>query len=617
MPKRLTLKDYFSESQLFNRRIITSTLLVSLLALSLIIRFVYLQVIEHKRYIILSHHNQVTLLPIAPNRGLIYDRHGVLLAENLPVFSLEIIPDHVKDPKETITQLKKIINISNDDIEQFYKSIKQHRPFEPIPLKLKLTEEEVASFYVNQYHFPGVVVNARLIRHYLMGSALSNVTGYVGRINAEDLRHIDTANYGDTNFIGKVGIEKYYENELHGKVGYQQAEVDAGGHIFRVLKRIPPIPGDDLYLTIDSRLQIAAIKALGKERGAIVAIQPKTGQVLALVSHPSYDPNLFVTGINAKDYQKLQNSPAKPLYNRAIRGRFPSASTIKPFFALEGLDSHIITPNTTIKDPGWFKLPNNNHIYHDWKPGGHGLVNVSKGLIVSCDTFFYQLAVNLGITRMVDILNRFGFGRVTSIDLAEEMPGLVPNPTWKRGALGTSWYTGDTIILGIGQGFMLTTPLELANATATLANRGQHFKPELMLSLKHPDATETQTEPLLKDSVMLNNNQAWGVVIDAMQKVITSTLPWGTGYSFGRNPAYTIAAKTGTGQVYSFARNHVAQDQLPKHLRDHSLFIAFAPVENPEIALAVIVENSPIAPIVARKVMDYYLITEKNQIEAP
>ncbi|MCK4869577.1 MAG: penicillin-binding protein 2 [Gammaproteobacteria bacterium] len=616
MPKRLTIKNPQQEKRLYLRRLIVASLAIFVLTIILLTRLIYLQLIKNDQYVTLSQQNQLELLPIEPNRGLIYDRNGTLVAENIPVFSLDIIPDHAKNIPETIKKLRKIINIDPNDIQQFYKLLKQHRKFEPVPLKIKLSEQEVAKFYIDQYRFPGVIVNARMIRKYPLGEDLASVVGYVGRIDPIDLQNVDSANYSASNFIGKTGIEKYYENLLHGQVGYQQVEVDAGGHIVRTVNKIPPTPGNNLHLTIDSKLQAVANKALGKERGAVVAIQPKTGEILALVSNPSFDPNLFVKGISSKDYSKLQGSPDKPLYNRTIRGQYPLASTIKPFIALQGLDSNTVTPDYTIWDPGWFQLPNSQHVYRDWKRGGHGYTNITKAIIVSCDTYFYNLAIALGIQKIDDILERFGFGSKTGVDMPNELSGLVPTPAWKARYQGNSWFKGDTVISGIGQGYMLTTPIQLAVATATLANRGTRYKPFIVKTTATPGGQVAHTKPLQLDPVMLQHKKNWNIIINAMQGVVKSTDPWGTGrLSFGNNHAYSVAAKTGTAQVRGQTErdeNEVGQSNIPKRLRDNSLFIAFAPVHHPKIAIAVVVEHSHIAGIVARKVLDYYLLTEKK-----
>jgi penicillin-binding protein 2 len=443
-----------------------------------------------------------------------------------------------------------------------------------------------------------------------MGGTVSHILGYVGRINTEDLEDIDSTNYRATNYIGKLGIEKFYEDELHGTVGYEQAENDASGQPVRVLNHIKPIPGKNLYLTIDVNLQIAAEEALAGNRGAIVAIQPQTGQILALVSEPTYDPNLFVAGISNQEFQALQQSQDKPLYNRALRGLYPMASAIKPFFALSALDNGVTDNRYFISDPGWYQLPNNSHRFHDWKRHGHGRVNLSQAIISSCDTYFFDLAHKMGIKRMDDILHQFGFGQLSGIDIGEELPGTVASPAWKRKTKDLPWYEGDTIISGIGQGSMTATPIQLAHGVATIATRGVRFVPHLLLK----EQTGKQVEPqalITLDPVTLQHEESWNTIIQAMQDVITS--PSGTGYRFGKNMSYTVAGKTGTGQVFSIKKrdkneNAVPQMDLPEHLRDNSTFIGFAPVDKPQIAVAVIVENSVLAGNIARKVLDYYLL---------
>jgi penicillin-binding protein 2 len=607
------LKNYNQEKNQFKNRVIKAILWITALIVILIIRLFDLQILQYKLYINLSEHNQLDFLPIEPNRGLIYDRNGILLAENLPLFSLSIIPESIQDIQNTINKLKTIINITPDNIQQFNKALKQKRRFEHVPIKFKLSQEEVAIFYLNQYHFPGVVIETQMIRHYPLDKITASVLGYVGRINQQELKNIDTSNYSATHFIGKIGIEKYYEKQLHGKTGYKVAEVSATGRIVRILKTIQPTPGNTLFLTIDSKLQKVAQDALGTERGAVVAIDPNNGEVLALVSFPSFDPNLFASGINSTAFNELQFSSDKPMYNRATLGLYPLASTIKPFIALQGLDTGIITPNFKISDPGWFKLPNVKRPYRDWIYHGHGIVNVTKAIIVSCDTFFYTLALKLGIEKIDAILMRFGFGNKTKIDIAEENSGIIASPKWKASHKGMRWYIGDTIISSIGQGFMSATPLQLASGVAAIAMHGKRFQPHLLLATKKEDGMLIKQEALPLTPVTLNHPNNWDIVIDAMQGVITN--PMGTARPrFGSIPKYTVAAKTGGGQLFHHKIVNENPDpesdlNIPKHLRNHNLFIAFAPVEKPKIAIAVVTENSIIAPQVARKVLDYYLIT--------
>lgn len=606
------LKDYQSETKVFKQRLLQATIVVAILICVLWFRLAYLQIIEHQYYQQLATQNQLEMFAIDPNRGLIYDRNGVLLASNTPTFTLSIIPDYVSNTNDIITELSKIIAFNESHLRQFHKALKQHKKFAHIPLKYKLTQSEVETFFANQFRFPGAVIDATMVRRYPFGEITANVIGYISKINQQDLKTTEINNYTINSFIGKIGIEKYYEEELRGKIGFQKVEIDATGHIVRNLKTLNPTPGNNLYLTIDSNLQIAAQQALGNERGAVVVIDPNNGEILALVSNPSYDPNLFAYGIDIESFQQLQNSPDKPMYNRAIRGLFPLASTIKPFIALTALDTNTIDNKYTITDPGWFKLPNTQHPpYRDWQPRGHGEVNLTKAITVSCDVFFYTLAVKLGIEKIDNILQRFGFGQKTGIDLGEELSGIVASPKWKITNTGKPWYLGDTVLSSIGQGFMLATPLQLANATAIIANRGVRYQPHLLL--KRQTASGVIIEQQLQDlsPIVLKNKQNWDIVINAMKHVTSHRT--GTAYNhFGPNLPYTIAGKTGTAQLFRHRFNEenatFETANIPKKLRNHSLFIAFAPIDRPKIAIAVVVENSITAPIVAKKVLNYHLL---------
>lgn len=616
MRKRVPIKNHQQEKQLITNRSAVAIIIFGLMILTLTARLAYLQIYKHRVYSTLSRQNWLDLVPIEPTRGLIYDRNGVLLANNLPVFSLDIIPYKTNDLDRTLVELGKLIQLTDNDISEFRKQLRQHRRFDELPLKFRLSEEEVARFTENQYRFPGVFIKGRLLRSYPQSTTFSHVLGYVGRINTQELKSIDQVNYSASNYIGKIGIERYYEKALHGNVGYQQVETDASGKAIRILKEIKSQPGKNLYLTIDSNLQLAAEKSLKGLRGSIVAIDPSNGQVLALVSNPGFDPNLFVTGISRKDYKELQQSLDKPLFNRSIRGLYPPASTIKPFIALKGLDSETITPDDTIEDIGWFQLPNYSHRYHDWRPRGHGTVDITRAIIQSCDTYFYRLADTMGIRKIDDMLNDFGFGTATGIDLNDELSGVVASPEWKRYSKHTSWYDGDTIISGIGQGYMQSTPLQLATATAALSMRGQRYLPYLMLGEQEPDGTFIAQPPISLDPIELEDDGDWEIVIKAMQGVVTS--PQGTGFRFGRNHTYTIAAKTGTAQVVAKrgSGNEVDnQSNLPERMRDHHLFIAFAPADKPKIALAVITENSNSAVVAAKNVMDTFFNTQKPDSE--
>lgn len=606
MPKYITIKEYLVEAELYTRRILVVFFMVFVMAVLLVFRLFSLQVLQHDRYTTLSKQNLLKIEPIEPKRGLIYDRNGILLADNIPAFNLEITRTQVKNLKKTIAALKKILPISDNEINAFNKLIAHRRRFEPVPLKIKLNETQIAKFYVNRYQFPGVDIHARLIRRYPLAEKLAHVVGYVGRINATELAKVEPAEYSATNTIGKIGIEKYYEDTLHGHVGYQQVESDATGHAIRVLKHISPESGDNLYLTIDARLQYIAQLALRGKRGALVAIDPNTGQVLAMVSMPSFDPNPFVTGITSKMLHELYTADNQPLYNRAIHAQYPPGSTIKPFISLAGLAYHATYPNRTIEDPGWFRIENSKHIYHDWKPGGHGIVNLRKAIIVSCDTYFYDLAERLGIKHISAMLHLFGFGELTGIDMPNELTGVIPNKQWKEKHRHAHWFKGDTINSIIGQGYMLSTPLQLASATATLATHGHRLQPTMLLKKNAVDGSVTQQQPIELDDVDLMGS-SWRYVIQAMKGVIEAR--GGTGFRFGRHAPFSTAAKTGTSQVASkrYDDYHTKLEDIPEHLRDHSLFIAFVPVENPQIALSVIVENdSHAAVVVARQVLDYY-----------
>jgi penicillin-binding protein 2 len=597
-----TFQDPYLLKRHFRRRLLGIVIFMVVLILLLLIRLFYLQVAQHKYYTTLSRNNSISLVPIAPTRGLIYDRNGVLLAKNMPVYNLNIVPDETPDIANTIKELQQFIQISPEDVDLFYKELKQKHAYEQVPLKIKLTPTEVAQFAVNRYRFPGVDIKTAMVRYYPFANDLVSVLGYVGRINENDLKNLDTSNYAATNYIGKIGIEKYFETQLHGTVGYQQVETDASGEEVRVLKRTPSVHGQNLYLTIDSQLQEASLQAMKGFRGSVVAIQPATGQVLAMVSTPAYNPNMFVDGISAADYHALQVSKEQPLFNRAIRGQFPFGSTIKIFFALAGLAGGYVDPNATMYDPGYFKI--GGHVFHG--EAKNVTVNLVKAIEVSSDTYFYKLALKMGIDNMDNILEEFGFGQYTHIQMGEELPGLVASPDWKMKTEGKRWYAGDTLNSGIGQGAMLTTPLQLASAAATFAERGQGFQPTLLYKVVNPDGSTYTPTPIAKPPIDIKPN-VWETVIKGMVDVVRG--PEGTAWRFGK-PSYSVAAKTGTAQVFSLRGAKYILANVPKHLRDNSMFVAFAPVKNPQIAIAVAIQNSPSAPVVARKVLDFYLLQQ-------
>lgn len=599
------------ESQMQQFRLSLLVALLTVCSLILVLRLAYLQFSQYKRYATLSLKNQMSIIPIAPPRGIIVDKNGIVLAENVPVYVLEAVPERIKNLTETLEKLKQLLpSITDDDIDNFNHARSQNHGYVPIPLKLKLSQEEVAVFASNQYQFPGVNIKARLMRYYPLAEITSHFLGYVGRISEQELQQVNNTNYRATNFIGKAGIEKYYEDLLHGQVGYQQVETDVSGRTLRVLSKQTPISGAKIVLTIDSRLQKVAYQAMQDKRGAVVAMNVKNGDILAMVSSPSYDPNLFVNGISNKDYQLLSNTQDRPLFNRAVRGLYPPASTVKPFIAIAGLEKGVVTPDTTIYDPGWYRLPGVRHIYHDWKRTGHGVTNIKRAITVSCDTYFFQLGNKMGISAIEDMLSQFGYGQLSHVDLYEEAPGLVPSPAWKRSSKGVSWYPGDTLITAIGQGFTLASPLQIANAAASLSQHGRRFRPHLLSKARDDHGKIHPFVPVEEYPIQLKNNENWTIVIEAMRQVLVSNE--GTGYRFGRNTPYTLAAKTGTAQVFGGNQYEKKRNtKIPEALRDHSVFMAFAPVEKPEIALAVLVENDVVASNVARKVMDAYF-EQKN-----
>ncbi len=614
MARRITLKDHLRETHIFTGRVIVAGILLLMLSLGIAGRLFYLQIISHEHFTTLSKNNRIRIEPIPPGRGLIYDRNGVLLAENLPSFTLELIPEQIKDIPATISELKKIIQINPADEQRFLKSKKNKRRFESIPIRYRLNEKELARFAVNRHRFQGVEIAARLTRHYPMGEIASHAVGYVGRINEEELQNIDIVNYSATTHVGKVGIEKAYEEELHGTVGHQQVETNAQGRRLRVLESTPPVPGKNLYLSIDIRLQRVANELLRGQKGAIVAIEPDTGEVLLLASSPTYDPNLFVNGIDPATYKSLTTSSDKPLFNRALRGLYPPGSTIKPLVGLAGLEYRRISKTDSIFCKGWYTLKNDDRKYRDWKKGGHGTVDLHDAIVESCDVYFYDLALNLGIDQFHEFFSRFGFGEPTGIDLKGERSGLLPSREWKRANRNEPWYPGETLITGIGQGFTLVTPLQLASMTTAIANKGKRLIPRMVRSIQDPLSQENIEPGIRRDtSVILKQPENWETIIKAMTDVVHG--PKGTARAIGRNAPYRIAGKTGTAQIYEIKQDEkYEKEKVKKTLRDHALFISFAPVDKPKIAVAVVVENagsgSAVAAPMARTIMDAYLIKE-------
>ncbi|HED19539.1 MAG TPA: penicillin-binding protein 2 [Gammaproteobacteria bacterium] len=611
MVMRVAIKDYLFESQLFMQRSVQALVFAGILIVILVGRLIYLQVVAHEHYITLSDDNRIKILPLPPNRGLIFDRNGLILADNLPSYRLEITPEQVHDMDATLDALSQLVNIRDVDRKRFEQLRKRTPAFKPVPLRFRLSDEEVARFAVDRHRYPGVDVVAGLSRHYPHGPLMSHAVGYVGRIDERDLQRIDTSDYSGTTHIGKVGIEKTYEDTLHGSVGYRQVETNAEGRVLRTLVRTPPVPGKNLYLTLDAELQNVADQALGKHTGAVVAIDPNNGDVLAFVSKPTYDPNLFVNGIDLKTYATLREDKKQPLFNRALRGQYPPGSTLKPFVGLGGLEQGITSKYAHTYCPGYYQLPGKARKYRDWKRYGHGTVDLTAAIAQSCDVYFYNLALSMGIDRLHEFLSKFGFGQRTGIDISGEMPGLLPSRQWKRAARNLPWFPGETLITGIGQGFVLTTPLQLASATATLASYGNRKKPHVVASTQiygDIELTPLPVEP--GPDFVIENRQNWSDVINAMHKVVQGR--HGTARKAGRGAKYQFAGKTGTAQVFGLKEEEKYDAaKLAEKLRDHSLFIAFAPLDKPRIAIAVVVENggsgSAVAAPIARTILDQYL----------
>ena len=619
---RPEVKDHLYEQYHFKLRLGFTAFAVIGLFVLLAFRFFYLQIAQYAHYQTLAENNRISLVPIVANRGLIIDKNGVVLAHNFFVYTLEITPSKVKDLEATITGLSQFVEIDALDRKRFNKFRAQSRNFESLPIRTHLNELEAAKFAVNHYRFPGVEIKSRLFRHYPLGKLGSHMVGYIGRINDNDLVGLEKSdqlsNYKGSDHIGKSGLEQFYESYLHGTTGFQQVEIDADGHAVRVLSSTSPTPGDNLILSADSKMQEIAETAFGNRRGALVAINPKTGEVLSFVSMPTFDANLFVDGIDVDNWKSLNDSLDKPLINRPLRGIYPPGSTFKPFVALAGLENGKRTPPFSIQDSGFFTLPNSTHHYRDWKPGGHGMVDIQRAITISCDTFFYGLAMELGIEKLSAFVGHFGFGRLSGLDIKGENAGLLPTPDWKQRRFKQPWYQGETVITGIGQGYTLVTPMQLAQATAILANNGVAMKPHLVSKIEKAITGQPLViAPLIQDKIEINAEN-----LEIVKRgMVAVTLPGGTAASIGANAPYSIAAKTGTAQVVGIRQNEKYNaSSIDERHRDHALFIAYAPAENPTIALAVIVENgghggSAAGPI-ARKVMDYYLLGKVPEVEA-
>jgi len=618
------IKDHHSERRLFIGRVVLSVV-IGAIALGIVIgRLVQLQVFDYEHFMERSQGNRVRIEAVPPIRGLIFDRKGQVIAENLPAYQLELIPEQVDDLDDTLMRLAGIGLVEADDIPRIKELSRSAPRFKPVTLKFRLTDEEIANFAIQRPRFPGVDFQPRLVRSYPDGEAVAHAVGYVGALSTEDLAEIDPSRYAGTSHTGKTGVEDSQESQLHGYSGFRHVVTNARGRQLpgdsRDLKdSLPadesPAPGNNVYLTLDLELQLLATRLMDGRRGAVVAVDPWSGEILTLVSAPSFDPNMFAVGMTIAQFASVQEDPDRPLFNRAVRGTYPPGSTIKPMLGLAALDSGATNLTRKTICVGYYQLPNNDHRYRDWKPAGHGPMDLHDAIAQSCDVYFYEISTEIGIDRMHSYLDQFGLGTRTGIDIAGESDGIVPSQDWKRANFSTRdqqrWYDGETVIASIGQGYMLATPLQLASAAGALATRGTLFKPHMTAAIEDPLTGRRQLiDPVRVGSVNVDNEFYWDTVLGAMNDVMQH--PRGTAYAAGGNAPYAMAGKSGTAQVFSVAQeDEYDEEEIEERLRDHALFIAFAPLENPRIAVAVIVENgssgSRVAAPIARAIMDHYL----------
>lgn len=615
MSQPIRLKDHEKDARLVRNRVVVGAVAVMLLICVLIARLYYLQIIQYDYHSTLSENNRVHVQPIPPTRGLIFDRNGVIVADNRPSFSLSMTRERAGNWQEVLDTIVEVLNLTADDRALFEKRMRQgRRPFEPVPILFELNEEQIARVAVNQFRLPGVEVVAQLVRHYPQGAHFAHSVGYVGRINEKELKTLDPVNYSGTHHIGKTGIERFYEADLHGQVGYEEVETNARGRVLRVLKRTDPKPGKDIVLSLDIKLQEAAEAALGGRRGAVVALDPRTGEVLAMVSQPSFDPNLFVTGISFKAYAELRDSIDRPLFNRVLRGLYPPGSTIKPAVAIAGLDSGVVNAGSRVFDPGYYQLPNYDHKYRNWNRTGDGWVDLDTAIMRSNDTYFYDLAHKMGIDRLSSYMNKFGIGQRVSLDMFEESAGLMPSREWKRATRRQAWFPGETLILGIGQGYMQATPLQLAQATALIANKGVWNRPHLAKTIEgQPPVDDNPME-----DIVLRDKSDWAKVTHGMEQVMHNAR--GTARKAATGSQYRIAGKSGTAQVVAIKQGEkYDRNKLQERHRDHALFVAFAPADAPKIVVSVMVENgesgSGVAAPVVRQIMDAWLLDENGRLK--
>lgn len=608
------IKNLHEERHVFLLRILAASLFCLTLAAVLVTRLIHVQIIEHDYYSTRSDENRMRLWVVPPVRGYIFDRNGATLAENRPAFLMQVNAEKTGDLKDTLKRLAQLVRISDGDLTRFRDRRHKAPKFTDVPLRFNLTMEELANYQVNRYDFKGVEIEPSLSRKYPLGESAAHVIGYIGGITEADLDKVDEKTYRGTNYFGKNGVESAYEASLHGTLGTKIVETNAAGRPLREVDYRVGLPGGNLYLSIDAKLQLAAEKALGEKSGAVVALDPATGEILALVSKPGFDPHLFVDGIDVPNYRALNDDEKRPLFNRALQGQYAAGSTIKPFMALAGLDAGQLKPDDSIFCKGEFTLPGTSHKYRCWKREGHGWVDLDRGVVASCDVYFYNVALKLGIDRIHGFLAGFGLGRTLGVDLPGEKNGLIPSREWKKRVRKEEWYLGETLNIGIGQGYTLVTPLQLAQITARMAMHGRGFRPHIVHALQDPQTQKivaVPPEPL--PPIVLHDQNTWDRVIESMEHVVQT--PGGTAYRIGKDAPYRIAGKTGTVQVAAMKQDEEkARDfaSVPENLRDHALFIAFAPVDDPKIAIAVLAEHaghggSEAAPV-ARAVMDAWLI---------
>lgn len=632
MARSVRIKDHQSETQLFEQRAVIAAVLM-VIAMGLVIsRLVWLQVVKYDYFAALSQGNRIRIEPIPPNRGLILDRNGLPLATNAPSYQLELTKEQVADVDATLLGIAEIGLIDKENIPSIKRDLRGRRSFDAVPIKLQLTETELARFAARRHQFPGVEIRPRLTRYYPLADSSVHALGYVGAISEDDKKRLNIDDYAGTTLTGKNGVEYAYESQLHGRAGFQQLLVNAQGRsVERIgneaakLERKEPVAGNDLFLTIDMRTQQAAEEALRGQRASAVAIDPANGDIIAFVSTPAFDPNLFARGLTRPEYLALTEDPNRPMYDRVIRGVYPPGSTVKPMMAMAALEYGVMVPENTRFCRGQWRMPGVSRPWRDWKPGGHGTVDMRKAIATSCDVYFYDIANQMGVDRIHDYLTQFGMGTITGIDIPGEKIGLLPSTEWKKKAFrrkeAQMWFPGDTISIGIGQGYMTATPLQLAHATATIANRGLRFKPRLVRAIRNVTTGEvSEIQPAKLPTVHVNDQGAWDIAIGGMYDVANA--PYGTARGATANAMYKIAGKSGTAQVFTVAANERVRKagELAEHLRDHALFVAFAPVEAPRIAVAIVVENAPgggsaFAAPIARRILDTYLLTPEQFAE--